>query len=245
MTVTNVVEQLRRAHALVAEARAAAVRAEIAIGEGGEIFDGATRGSIWPQVVQMRRLSHDAGDDVRLANAALGEALDIIDGYCRSIAGHGIAGVVTGADQVEGASSGPAGERAGRTPDAELIAERVQAGVVIRPGSVDRISRLPDGRTVWAERGSSNGGVEHILSKRRIEDFANVGVPKDRMLDLVFAALERGTVVGYSGIDRPVYEVVFEGERRRVAITVTDTGLIVGAHPISLKRKLRTHRYRS
>ncbi|APU12515.1 hypothetical protein [Actinoalloteichus fjordicus] len=90
MSVTEVVEQLRRAHALLSEARNAAVVAETAISEGREIFDQGTAGSVWPQVHEMRRLGAEAGDDVRLAHTAIVQAQDIIDGYCISIAGHGI-----------------------------------------------------------------------------------------------------------------------------------------------------------
>ncbi|APU18469.1 hypothetical protein [Actinoalloteichus sp. GBA129-24] len=64
--------------------------AETAIGEGREIFDQGTAGSVWPQVPEMRRLGAEAGDDVRLAHTAIVQAQDIIDGYCISIAGHGI-----------------------------------------------------------------------------------------------------------------------------------------------------------
>ncbi|MBB5920631.1 hypothetical protein FHR81_001661 [Actinoalloteichus hoggarensis] len=55
----------------------------------------------------------------------------------------------------------------------------------------------------------------------------------------MFAALEHGKSVGHSGIDRTVYEVVFKGERRRIAITVRRSGLMVGAHPISIRREVR------
>ncbi|ASO20804.1 hypothetical protein FHR81_001771 [Actinoalloteichus hoggarensis] len=64
-------------------------------------------------------------------------------------------------------------------------------------------------------------------------------------MDLVFAALERGTVVGYSGRDRKVYEIIFEGARYRVAVTVTREGVVIGAHPIPLNRRLRTRLHRS
>ncbi|WP_083683644.1 MULTISPECIES: hypothetical protein [Actinoalloteichus] len=60
----------------------------------------------------------------------------------------------------------------------------------------------------------------------------------------MFAALERGVVVGYSGRDRPVYEVDFDGEIRRVAVTVADDGGIIGAHPIPRRRRLRPHPHR-
>ncbi|ASO18079.1 hypothetical protein FHR81_002476 [Actinoalloteichus hoggarensis] len=67
MSVTEVVEQLRRAHARLTEARAAAVVAETTIREGREIFDHGTAGSIWPHVHEIRRLGAEAGvpQDIR------------------------------------------------------------------------------------------------------------------------------------------------------------------------------------
>ncbi|WP_157434072.1 MULTISPECIES: cysteine rich repeat-containing protein [Actinoalloteichus] len=257
--MTEVVEQLRRAHALLVVAREAAVVAEFAIGEGGEIFDEGTAGSVWPQVQEMRRLRREAGEDVRLAHAAMVAAQEIIDEYCFAIAGHGVDGAaVFGSVSGSGPSvdeevPAPAADTrppgrdtaAQREAEADWIADRERAGVVINPKNVTRIARLPDGRIVWVEGRNKKGGQEHILDDDRVGHFRRVGVPRERVIPLVFAALEGGTVVGYSGKDRPVYEVVFDGEVRRVAITVTRDGLIVGAHPISLKRKLRPRLHRS
>ncbi|MBB5910772.1 hypothetical protein [Actinoalloteichus hymeniacidonis] len=253
--MTEVVAQLRQAYALVVEAREAATRAEAAIAAGSEIFAEGTRGSIWPQVREIHTLGRAAREDVELALSELGQAQDIIDGYCFAIAGHGI-----GPPGVDIGSGGSAGARTPGTEEPppalsdggdqrdhypEWIAERERAGAIIDRDNVDRMSKLPDGRTVWVEGKNSEGGSDHILSIDRIGHFERVGIPKHKVMDLLFVALERGVIVGYSGRDRPVYEVTFENERRRIAITVTSKGLIVGAHPISLKRKLRQHAYRS
>ncbi|APU12506.1 MULTISPECIES: hypothetical protein [Actinoalloteichus] len=144
-------------------------------------------------------------------------------------------------------NDGPAdrGATAREEQEADWIADRERAGVMINPQNVTRISKLPDGRIVWVEGRNPDGGEEHILDWRRVEQFGKMRVPREDIIPLVFAALERGEVVGYSGVNRRVYEVVFKGERRRIAITVTRDGLIVGAHPISLKHKVRRRLHRS
>ncbi|APU15728.1 MULTISPECIES: hypothetical protein [Actinoalloteichus] len=234
MSVTEVVEQLRQTHALLTVAREATIVAKAAISEGR--------------------------DDVRLAHNAMIQAQQIIDDYWHTISGHRAAGPET----TPGTTIGPTGrpieaalsstvDTKGKESDAtdhrahyaEWIADRERAGVVIRPKDVTRMARMPNGRIVWAGRNNRRGGQDHILSRNRIDEFRRMGVPEDPIMDLAFAALERGAVVGYSGQDRPVYEVVFEGERRRVAITGAPDGVVVGAHPISLKRKLRTRLHRS
>ncbi|ASO18081.1 hypothetical protein FHR81_002478 [Actinoalloteichus hoggarensis] len=259
MSVTEVVEQLRRAHARLTEARAAAVVAETTIREGREIFDHGTAGSIWPHVHEIRRLGAEAGDDVRLAHTAIIQAQEIINDYCVSIAGHGIGGAADPPGSMPEASrtdgeadrspvaAGPTDHGAPSTEEqrADWIADRERAGAVINPQNVTRINKLPDGRIVWVEGKNPDGGEEHILDSQRVEQFGTMRVPKEDIIPLVFAALERGEVIGYSGVNRRVYEVVFKGERRRIAITVTRDGLIVGAHPISLKHKVRTRLHRS
>ena len=45
-----------------------------------------------------------------------------------------------------------------------------------------------------------------------------------------------GLIVGHqgSGTGRPIYEVVFNGQRQGVVITTGNNGFIVGANPVSL-----------
>ena len=70
-----------------------------------------------------------------------------------------------------------------------------------------------------------------------VDDFASKGIPKDQIKNLVMEALNKGEVVGYQGRGqgRPIYEVIFNGEKHRVAITVRNNGFIVGANPSSIK----------
>jgi hypothetical protein len=67
--------------------------------------------------------------------------------------------------------------------------------------------------------------------ERHAADFVNVGVPEEKIADLVFSAVTEGKVVGMQRT-RPIYEVVFEGRTYRVAVSVGDNGFIVGANPV-------------
>ncbi|WP_445448395.1 hypothetical protein [Enterococcus faecalis] len=55
--------------------------------------------------------------------------------------------------------------------------------------------------------------------------------------DYLINALDKGTIVGYQGrgTGRPIYEFIYQGEKKRVAITVGNNGFIVGANPVSIK----------
>lgn len=50
------------------------------------------------------------------------------------------------------------------------------------------------------------------------------------------AAVTTGTFLMYQGTVQPryVYEVIFNGQRQYIAVSVSDNGYIVGANPASL-----------
>lgn len=76
----------------------------------------------------------------------------------------------------------------------ELISG-LPVGTRITPGSVVDIGRIPDGRTVWLEKGTDAAGLQHIY-KRHEADFVNEGISRDDIPNVVMSALERGKVVG-------------------------------------------------
>lgn len=119
---------------------------------------------------------------------------------------------------------------------ADLIAELQQAGIRYTPENIVLISKLPNGKIVFLETGSTRVGLQHILEKHAI-DFANKGIPADRIPDAVLAALSNGTIVGYLGSGReprPIYQVNFQGKNLYIAVTVSQNGFIVGANPTSM-----------
>ncbi|GIM94222.1 eCIS core domain-containing protein [Paractinoplanes toevensis] len=115
----------------------------------------------------------------------------------------------------------------------DLIDELARNGVKHNPEDILEIGKDPSGKIIFLEKGNSRAGLQHIL-ERHAQDFANVGVPADKVGRLVFEAVVSGQVVGTTGRTRPrpVYEVVFEGQTYRVTVTVAVNGFIVGANPV-------------
>ncbi|APU15955.1 MULTISPECIES: hypothetical protein [Actinoalloteichus] len=252
MSVTEVIAQLRQAHALLTQARQAARSADAAITDGADVFAAATLGSTQPEVEQINHLARASGEDVRTAHDLLGGAQEIIDGYCHHLAGPGIgdAGgpplVAPSTDDTTTRpppSTGPPPTADEHTDPqiryAEEIAELRRRGSAVNPDDVVRAERLDDGRITWIENGNDKTGMRHILLPKRVRDFEGVHIPREEIENLLFAAIRRGTVVGHCGTDRPVYEVEYLGERRRVAISTTSEGKIYGANPVSRKQKIR------
>jgi hypothetical protein len=134
--------------------------------------------------------------------------------------------------------TGPS-DRGGRWIDPALIADVQRQGHKISPGQVVRIGRDLSGRVVWLETGDRHAGRTHLLLQKRVGDFGSHGIGPDAIVDLVFQAATRGTPVGTSGKDRVVFELVFQGVRRRVAVTVGSNGFIIGGHPVSLTKKVK------
>jgi hypothetical protein len=130
-------------------------------------------------------------------------------------------------------------DRAGRGIDPTLIAEAQRQGLKISPERVVRIGHDPSGRLVWLEKGSDKSGQQHIMDPARIEQFGRQGIADIDIVDLVFEASIRGTPVGIQGRDRVVFELEFRGRTRHVAVNVAGNGYIIGANPISSKKRLK------
>ncbi|NIJ14656.1 hypothetical protein FHU38_005057 [Saccharomonospora amisosensis] len=124
-------------------------------------------------------------------------------------------------------------------PDPALIAEVRRQGHKISPERVVRIARVRDRRVVWLEEGDDHSGLRHIMDPPRIASFEQKGISAHEIVDAVFAALSLGRPVGISGRDRVVYEFSHRGVKRRIAISVSKNGYVVGAHPIAATRKLK------
>ncbi|PWR40046.1 hypothetical protein DK324_04515 [Listeria monocytogenes] len=121
--------------------------------------------------------------------------------------------------------------------DKELIAKLEKSGVKISREDVIKIKELSnDKKIVWLEKGNSFAGFEHILIEHG-EQFAKLGILKIELPDFLITALEKGNIVAYQGKGkgRPIYEVIYNGRKYRVAITVGKNGFIVGANPVSIK----------
>ncbi|MCW2641340.1 MAG: hypothetical protein JWP76_3646 [Dactylosporangium sp.] len=124
----------------------------------------------------------------------------------------------------------PRGRLPGGPSRQELLDELARQGIKHNPDDIVEIGKNEAGKIVFLENGNSRAGLEHIKG-RHAQDFANMGVPEDKIAKLVFSAVTTGNVVSMQRT-RPVYEVVFEGNVYKIAVSVGDNGFIVGANPV-------------
>lgn len=116
-----------------------------------------------------------------------------------------------------------------------LMDELASSGVKYNPNDVVAVTRNADGKLVWLENGSSQAGLTHILN--HADDFAAKGISIGQLPEFITKAVSEGKIVGYQGkgTGRPIYEVNFNGQTQRVAVTTGSNGFIVGANPVSIK----------
>jgi len=109
------------------------------------------------------------------------------------------------------------------------------SGVKFSKEQIVQIGRDIGGKIIFLEKGNAKAGLEHILT--HTDDFITNGIAKGDISDYVFNAVKNGKIVGYQGkgVGRPIYETLYKGQARRVAVTTSDNGFIVGANPVSIK----------
>ena len=112
----------------------------------------------------------------------------------------------------------------------ELISG-LPVGTKITPGSVVDIRRLPDGRTVWLEKGTDAAGLQHIY-KRHEADFVNKGISRDDIPNVVMSALERGK------LSEPMVRLMFIASRTMVLSKIPQLGLAQTASWFELIRSV-------
>ena len=115
----------------------------------------------------------------------------------------------------------------------QLIQQLEQRHEKITRENIMRIEQLPSGKIVWLETGNERAGFEHIL--KHLKEFEKQGLPEHELADYIMDALKNGELVGKQGT-REIYEVTYNGITRRVAITVSDNGFIIGANPKSIPK---------
>ncbi|MEL7329449.1 MAG: hypothetical protein AAGJ69_06360 [Cyanobacteria bacterium J06559_1] len=97
------------------------------------------------------------------------------------------------------------------------------------------ITKTSDGRIYFLEKGDKTAGLAHILQQHGSE-FEGKGILPEQIPALIMTAITKGTVVDtQSSRKRPVYEVTFNGRKRRLAIEIGNNGFIVSANPKSSK----------
>lgn len=116
--------------------------------------------------------------------------------------------------------------------DSSLLTELSENGVKFTPENIVAAGRNSSGQVIFLETGTSKAGLQHIVDAHA-EDFANIGVSKAQIPEVVMQAATQGKLVGYQGVGtgRPIYEITINGQPQRIAVTTGNNGFIVGANP--------------
>lgn len=109
-----------------------------------------------------------------------------------------------------------------------LMQELTEKGVKYSAKDIVSIGKNTAGDVVFLEKGNAKAGLEHIL--RHTEDFVKAGIKEEDISKVVFDAATKGEKVGLQGT-RPIYEVMYNGAKQRIAVSVGNNGFIVGANP--------------
>jgi uncharacterized protein YukE len=114
----------------------------------------------------------------------------------------------------------------------ELLEELAANGVKHDPEKVILIGKDGDGKIVFLESGNADAGLQHVME--HANQFADIGVPREKVGQFAFDAATTGKIICYQGkgTTRPIYELIFEGRPYKVGVTVASNGFIVGANPV-------------
>ncbi|AOS62049.1 hypothetical protein [Actinoalloteichus hymeniacidonis] len=249
MSVTEVIAQLRRAHALLTEARNATSQADKAITDGAATFATATTGSSQPEVEKIAHLAATASSQVQDARGDFAQVQAIIDAYCQHIAGHDLTDVTKPQGLSPATVENPPiehdktnssdGPRAAPESYADLIAELQRNGAKISSDKVVRVGRHRDGRVIWLEEGDiDRSGRAHILRPARRKDFEAAGIPLDKVIDTIFHLVENHEPIDTDGRGGAIYEIDTAGGPKGLKVAIGDNGYIVTSHQVH-KNRLR------
>ncbi|WP_219813652.1 hypothetical protein, partial [Rathayibacter rathayi] len=118
-----------------------------------------------------------------------------------------------------------------------LMDQLLRVGIKVSPEKVVTIMTTPEGKIVWLERGTTGdvtpnpSGLAHIIEAHG-DEFAQKGISESQIPDLLSRAIQENKIFGYQGkrTGRPIYEVEYNGETMKIAITIGSNGYIVGAN---------------
>jgi Domain of unknown function (DUF4157)/Pre-toxin TG len=112
----------------------------------------------------------------------------------------------------------------------ELLNELKSSGAKVTESAVIKIAKDNSRKIIYLETGNSKAGLQHIIL-RHGDEFINAGIKLEEIPDLIMDTVIKGKQIGMQGT-RPIYEVVFNGTKRQVAVTISDNGFVVGANII-------------
>lgn len=114
-----------------------------------------------------------------------------------------------------------------------LMEELKQKGVKFTEDDVLMVAKTQTDDLAWLEKGNETAGLKHIMNEHG-DQFLQKGITEESMPSFLKTAIENGRIVGHQGKfhsqPRVIYEVNYNGEMIKVAITISDNGYIVGAN---------------
>ena len=117
-----------------------------------------------------------------------------------------------------------------------LIDEVIANGEKITPANVVMITRDPTEKIIWLETGNDRSGLKHIIDAHG-KEFNGKGIANADIPDFILEAVYQGNVVGTQGKRNPrtIYEFIYNGVTKRIAVQVSVNGYIVSANLKSTK----------
>ncbi|MEM9540607.1 MAG: hypothetical protein AAGA60_14030 [Cyanobacteria bacterium P01_E01_bin.42] len=115
-----------------------------------------------------------------------------------------------------------------------LLNELKQREIKHSPEKIVFVVKTREGAIVFLETGDVYSGLQHILGK--VPQFVRQGISEREIVTAIATAITEGEIVGYQGTGknpRPIYQFVFKGEIKYIAISIANNGYIVGANPRS------------
>ena len=108
-----------------------------------------------------------------------------------------------------------------------LMDELANSGVKYNPDDVIAVTKMPDGKLVWLEKGNANAGLEHILA-RHAEDFAAKGV--NDIPSFLYDILSTNPITIGTNEKGLFADYIFNGNKYRIAYGTN--GYIVSFFPV-------------
>jgi hypothetical protein len=70
------------------------------------------------------------------------------------------------------------------------------------------ITKTPEGKLVWLEKGNTTSGLEHVM--KHANEFATKGISAEKVPEFLMEAVSKGKIVSMQGT-KTIYEVIFDG----------------------------------
>jgi hypothetical protein len=112
-------------------------------------------------------------------------------------------------------------------PD-ELLKELAESGEKYTPDDVVMVTKTPEGKLMWLEKGSSSSGLEHIVG-RHADEFTERGI--DDIPEFLSEVLKEAPVKVGTNSAGPFAEYLVDGKMYRVAYG--GNGYVVSFFPLS------------